>query len=170
VTSEPQNIIPCTQEELKILEDEGSRIRKNMVYGFIASLIFAMVMPWLGSSKTHGRPMVDFMSYPAAILSIMAVLGFIILSYYLWNMPKINKDLKEKTKVVQTTTITGKDTQVYKKLKGLYLSLGNMPLQLKRVAATYEEFADYKENDVVTVEYFPNSKKVIKFYKAMSGQ
>ena len=156
------NSLPCSDAELKLLRDELKTTKKGLLIGGIVAVIIALILPWLGSSKTHGKPMVYFMSYQEAVLYILLVIGFIFFSYYFMTIPKIKRDLGEKIKLVLKSTITKKETVVYRKIKGAYILLNSAPGAVKRVAVTPLEYGLYKEKDEVMVEYFKNSKKIIK--------
>lgn len=156
------NFLPCSESELKLLEEELKTTKKGLLTGGIIAAIIALILPWLGSSKTHGKPMVYFMSYQEAVLYILLIMGFILFSYYFMTVPKIKRDLAEKIKLVLKTTIAKKETVVYRRVKGAYITLNSAPGMVHRVALTPAEFEDFKEKDEVIVEYFKNSKKIIK--------
>jgi hypothetical protein len=65
------NSLPCSDAELKLLRDELKTTKKGLLIGGIVAVIIALILPWLGSSKTHGKPMVYFMSYQEAVLYIL---------------------------------------------------------------------------------------------------
>jgi hypothetical protein len=154
--------IPCSDSELKFLEEELKTIKRNLAIGAGFAIVIAFVVPWLGASKTHGKAMVNYMSYPAAVICVSLVMALILAAYYFMTAPKIKKDLKEKTKLVLRAAIVKKESVVYRKIKGAYLILNSPPETIRRVAVTPLEFEEFKEKDNVVVEYFKNSKKIIK--------
>jgi len=156
------NSLPCSDAELKLLRDELKTTKKGLLIGAISAGLIALILPWLGSSKTHGKPMVYFMSYQDAVLYIFLIMGFLLFSYYFMTVPKINRDLGEKIKLVLKTTIAKKETVVYRRIKGAYILLNSAPGMIKRVAVTPLEYGLFKEKDDVIVEYFKNTKKIIK--------
>ncbi len=156
------NSQPCSDFELQILRDELKTTTKGIYTFGAVAVIIALILPFLGSSKTHGRPMIEFMSYREAALFIILVLGLIFFWYYFTTIPNIKRDLGEKIKLVLKTTIAKKEALVYKRIKGAYILLNSPAGTIKRVAVTPLEFSLFREKDDVIVEYFKNSKKIIK--------
>ena len=128
-------------------------------------------MPWLGSSKTHGKAMVDYMSFPAATLSILAVFGFIMLCYYLMWIPKVKKDIRENVKMIWKTSVMDKGKRKYRVgrssriVENLVIVVKESPLLQKDIVVTGIEYQQYQENDNVVIEYAPHSKKMLNLYK-----
>ncbi len=154
--------LPCSDSELKFLEEELKAIKQNLFIGAVFAVFVAFIVPWFKASRTHGKAMVDYLSYPLAVAAVLLVLAIILAAYYYLTAPKIKKDLKEKTKLIFKAAIIKKESVVYRKIKGAYLMLDSPPGTIKRIAVTPLEFLEFKEKDNVVVEYFKNSKKIIK--------
>jgi len=153
-----------TPDDILILDREIKAINRTLIWGVIFSSIIALVMPWLGSSKTHGKAMVDYMSYPAAVISILAVLGFIMLFYYLMTIPKLKRDLKENIKYILKTVITGKGKRMFRKTgKREYyvIVVQESPFISKEIVVTSSEYNLYGVHDNISISYAPHSKKML---------
>jgi hypothetical protein len=160
-----EQTLQCTETDIIVLNDELKSIRRTLIWAGITILVIASVLPWLGSSRTHGKAMVDYISFPGAFASIVVVLSLIPVFYYFTSAPKVKKDLAERIKVCFRSAVEKKELLVYKKTKGRFLVLNPMPPGVKYIPLTIAEFEIYNENDAVEVEFFPHSKKIIKVRK-----
>lgn len=142
-----------------------------MLWGGFFCVIIALVMPWLGSSKTQGKAMVDYMSYPEAILYILLVFGFMMVCFYFMLFPKIKKDIRENLKVIWKTTITDKGKRKYSSKNArragyFVIIVQESPFRSKDIVVTASEYQNYLVDDSVTIEYTPHSKKMMNMYKS----
>lgn len=153
----------CTETDLKILHDELKSQYRAYIIGAVFILIVAFVMPWLGSSKTHGKAMINYMPYWEAVISIIVVMGLVITAAWLLTIPKIKKDLKDRIKISYRTPVKKKDTFKYKSAKGWFIIPAEIPFSsAKKIYVTKNEFDDLNERDEIEISFFPNSKKIIK--------
>lgn len=157
--------LPCTGSDLKLLNDELKAHNRNSLIGAVFILVIALVMPWLGSSRTHGKAMVDYMPYPLAVLYIILVFTPVLIVTWFLVVPKLKRDLAKGVKVVYQSCIKKKEEYQYRKLKNRSIILNDMPAGVKHIFVTPKEFTEFTENDEVKVEYFPNTKKIIRITK-----
>ncbi len=163
--------VPLTSKDIEILNDEIARQKKLMLWTSGFAIVIALIMPWLGSSKTHGKAMVDYMNYPAAVLSILAVFAFIMLFYYLMWIPKVKRDIKENVKIIWKTVVSDKGRRKYKAGRSsrvvdhFVIIVKETPFRSKDLVITSSENQRYQINDPVTIEYAPHSKKMLNMYK-----
>jgi hypothetical protein len=167
---------PCTEQELEPLREELRASKNSIIAAYVLVVIAAALLPWPGSARTHGKAMVDTMSYPAAFVSIAAVGSFIVWFYFFRTVWKIKKDLRLKVKVIspgcvkkkydKLTKRTGKYN--FKEVPGTYVDIAG-PAAFKYIELTHEEFSGINEGDSVEVSFFPNSKKIIRIRKNSSA-
>jgi hypothetical protein len=166
---------PCSEQELGPLREELRASKNSIIAAYVVVVIAAALLPWLGSARTHGKAMVDTMSYAAAFFSIAAVGSFIVWFYFFRTVWKIKKDLRLMVKVIspgrvkkkydKLTKRTGKHS--FKEVPGTYVDIEG-PAAFKYIELTHEEFAGINEGDTVEVSFFPNSKKIIRIRKKSS--
>lgn len=160
--------LPCNDSDTKVLTEELKIIRRSLIFMVTAILLIAFIVPLLGSSKTHGKAIVDYMPYYKAVVSIILVLSIIPVFYWFTSAPKVLKDLREKIKLLAHTKITKKEIYRFKKIKGNYIKLELAEFSSKGIAVTPLEFEELKEGDAVIIEFFPHSKKVIRLEEVYS--
>ena len=166
---------PCTEQELEPLREELRTSKNSIIAAYVLVIVAAALLPWLGSARTHGKAMVDTMSYPAAFVSIVAVGSFIVWFYFFRTVWKIKKDIRLRVKVInpgrvkkkydKLTKRTGKYN--FKEVPGTYVDIDG-PAAFKYIELTHEEFNSINEGDAVEVSFFPNSKKIIRILKNSS--
>jgi hypothetical protein len=166
---------PCTEQELGPLREELRASKNSIIAAYVLVVIAAALLPWLGSARTHGKAMIDTMSYPAAFISIVAIGSFIVWFYFFRTVWKIKKDIRLRVKVIspgrvkkkydKLTKRTGKYS--FKEVLETYVDIEG-PAAFKYIELTHEEFAGINEGDTIEVSYFPNSKKIIKIQKNSS--
>lgn len=157
---------PCTEPDLKVLADELKYEYRAFTVGTIVVLIIAFVFPWLGSSKTHGKAMVDYMPYQEAVISILLVAGFIMAVSWFLIVPKLKRDLEERTKIVYRTQVKDKEWFRRRSARGWFVYPAEMPFSPgKKIYVTKNEYDNLNQGDDVEISFFPNSKKIIKVIK-----
>jgi hypothetical protein len=159
---------PCTETDLIVLRDELKYQYHSHMVGAIVVLIIAFVFPWLGSSKTHGKAMVNYMPYPEAIASILFVGGLIMAAAWFLYVPKIKKDLEERIKIVYQTQVKDKEWFRRRSARGWFIYPAEMPFSPgKKIYVTKNEYDNVNVGDEIEISFFPNSKKIIKVIKVL---
>lgn len=152
---------PLTKEDALSLSKKYKKNKTVFKAACYIMLFIALVIPFLpGKYKPHDA-MIDIMSYPAAVISILAVFAIVILWNYYYLLYRLKKDIDEGKKITMTSYITQRKSSKHKGTVYYYVVIAGTPGSLAGHAIDENQFKVYREGASVIIQYAKHSKQLI---------
>jgi hypothetical protein len=157
--------VPCTEDDIYLLKQKYVQQKKYFRISCYIIIIIAFVFPFVPSKYKPHNAMIDIMSYPVAIISVIGVFLIVLAWNYYFLIYRLKRDITEARKIVLTSYVAKRKESKYRGNVHYYITVAGVPYSLARHIVSFNEYRMYEPGTEVIVEYGKRSKQLINIQK-----
>jgi hypothetical protein len=157
--------VPCTEDDIYLLRQKYAQQKKYFRIFWYIIIFIALVFPFVPSKYKPHNAMVDIMSYPMAIISIIGVFLIVMVWNYYFLIYRLKMDITEARKIVLTSYVAKRKESKYRGNVHYYITVAGVPYSLARHIVSFAEYRMYQPGTEVMVEYSKRSKQLMRIIK-----
>lgn len=157
--------VPCTEDDIYFLKQKYLQQKKFFRIFCYLIVVVALVFPFIPSKYKPHNALVDIMSYPLAILSVLGAFLIVMVSNYYFLIYRLKKDIREGKKVLLKSYVSRKRESKYRGHVHYFITVAGVPYSLARHMVSFNEYRMYIPGTGVEVEFGKRSKQLLRMRK-----
>lgn len=155
----------CSSADIEKIKLQLTRSKTSLKVAAGIGIILSLLLPFLPPKYKGGKSMLDLMSYPEAVLGILAVFGIVFACAYYTLVYRLKQDVKEGKKILLSTRVVDKRKGKYRPGAYYYFTATGLPFLLRNIPLTAEQYNSLNAGDSVVIEYSKKTKTFLGFQR-----